>query len=132
MKSILFLLGVALLSSCSTSIGTTKNGPITDEILSKLKASRNYRFDLISGRKMKVHIEKIEAETITGYSFDNDKQGQRQVFSDTYQNLKMNVVAIRKYDPVLTTVAIIVPTGAFLFIVTLNFGPYGFGNITTP
>jgi hypothetical protein len=117
-----------LLSSCATYHSITKTAPITRELLLRLESGKNYAFELKTGQKIKIHIQTISDDRITGFSFRSGDMipTRDQYYSDTFENVEKYVdkISLRKFNPYLTTLAVVVPVtlGFLAMTFPINFG----------
>lgn len=112
-----------LLSSCATYHSLTKTPPITREVLLRLVPGKNYEFELKTGQKLKIHIQTISDDRITGFSFRSGDviPSRDKYYSDTFENVEKYVgkISLRKFNPYLTTLAVVVPVMLGFLVMTL-------------
>lgn len=112
-----------LLSSCATYHTLTKTEPITRELLLRLDPGKNYEFELKTGQKLKIHIQTISDDRITGFSFRSGDviPSRDKYYSDTFENVEKYVgkISLRKFNPYLTTLAVVVPVMLGFLVMTL-------------
>jgi hypothetical protein len=116
MKTIIYLFTLIIgLSSCSTYKNISKDTAITQEtIRATLKPGKKYAIKLISGPVIKMKVTKVDSVNV--YAIEKSKSSNTFTgypFIDSYENLERNTarISIRKVDPLLTAVAIVVPIG---------------------
>ena len=121
-----------LLSSCATYHSLTKTEPITRELLLRLVPGKNYEFELKTGQKIKIHIQTISDDRITGFSFRSGDviPSWDKYYSDTFENVEkyVNKISLRKFNPYLTTLAVVIPVTLGFLAMTLPIN-YGFSSL---
>jgi len=122
MKPLVILVLLAqLLSSCFTYKSLTKKEPVTLDFISKLKPGKKYKFELKTGQTLVVHVVTIDTENITGYIYRRSGgKTTKESYSETFQSIEQNVakISVRKFNPYLTTVSIVVPIGLAILVVS--------------
>jgi len=112
----LMVMLVGILSSCFAPKNLNKeNKPFTDDILSKIKPGKRYKFELKTGPSQSVYVTGVADQTITGFYYQEQGKGEKRTksnFSASFKNIQEDVakIYVRKFNPILTTVAIVVPT----------------------
>lgn len=110
-----------LLSSCYLSKNLNKEKkPFTDEFLSRLEPGKRYEFKLKTGQKQTVYLTGVDNQTISGFYFVENGKGKKTKsdYSASFQSMQENVaeIHVRKFSPVLTIAAIVVPTTLAIII----------------
>ena len=104
---ILVSLLTTLLSSCYSYKNLTRNNPVTQDVLLKLEPGKDYKFDLMTGQRFKVHIDSIEAKTIRGWIYHRDAEGKvnKIRYSSTFSDVENYVaeISVRESDPIKIT-----------------------------
>ena len=109
----ILLLGITHVSlvSCSSYQNITKtNEPTIEDFKTKIVIDRDYAFTLRSGKKLYIHITKIDSVNVYGVARDSkEKNTSTYIFEDSYEGLHKNVskIDLLKFDSILT---IIIPT----------------------
>ena len=104
---ILVSLLTTLLSSCYSYKNLTRNNPVTQDVLLKLEPGKDYKFELMTGQRFKVHIDSIEVETIRGWIYHRDAEGKvnKIKYSSTFSDVENYVaeISVRQSDPIKIT-----------------------------
>jgi hypothetical protein len=116
-KSIVFLLIITVLSSCTSYRNLNKKEPVTSDFLSSLQPNKRYKFELKSGDVMYLRIQSISDGRISGYTFKSGDAfpSKTNQFSDSIENIERNVskVSRRKFNPGLTVLAVGIPAAVW-------------------
>ena len=104
-----------LLSSCYSSKNLNKEKkPFTDEFLSRLEPGKRYEFKLKTGQKQTVYLNSVDNQTISGFYYTQIGKGKKTKsdYSASFTSIQENVAEIhlRKFSPILTIAACVVPT----------------------
>lgn len=110
-----------LLSSCYSYKSMTRKEPVTRDFLLKLQPGKDYRFELKTGLRFKVHIDTIESETIRGYMYQKDAEGKTNkiAFSSTIEDVEKYVakISVRESDPIkITTLIALLALSMFIIL----------------
>ena len=104
---ILVSLLATLLSSCYSYKNLTRNNPVTPDVLLKLEPGKEYKFELMTGQRFKVHIDSIQVETIRGWIYQTDAEGKvnKIRYSSTFSDVENYVaeISVRESDPIKIT-----------------------------
>ena len=122
MTLVMMVMLTELLSSCYSSKNLNKEKkPFTDEMLSKLEPGKRYEFKLKTGQKQTVYVTGVDNQTISGAYYVGNGKGKKTKsdYSASFKSIQENVAEIhlRKFSPVLTIAAIVVPTTIAVFII---------------
>lgn len=108
---VVFIILALIGASCSSYHNVNKKAAIDPSLLSQLKVNKKYKFELASGRTIRLRIDSIKGERIYGRTFRSGDvfiSKHNPVFSDSFENIENNVVKIyrRKFNPFLTILAV--------------------------
>ena len=117
---ILVSLLTTLLSSCYSYKNLTRNNPVTQDVLLKLEPGKDYKFELMTGQRFKVHIDSSEVETIRGWIYQRDADGKvnKLRYSSTFSDVENYVakISVRESDPIKIT-SLIALSALSMFII---------------
>ena len=113
-----------LLSSCYSSKNLNKEKkPFTDEFLSQLEPGKRYEFKLKTGQKQTVYLSSVDNQAISGFYFAQNGKGKKikSDYSTSFRSIQENVteIHVRKFSPILTIAACVVPT-TLAVIIAIN------------
>lgn len=102
---------MGVLSSCFAPKNLNKeNKPFTDDILSKIKPGKRYKFELKTGPSQTVTLPVLTIKLLPGFTTRNKgkgRKGLKVIFQPVLKNIQEGVakIYVRKFNPILTTVA---------------------------
>lgn len=111
MKTLIIAVSFALfLFSCSTFQPiTSKNGPITNDVQSKISPGNTYMFSLRSGKDLIVRVEYVDSVNVYGTVLDKTKYA----YHDTFQSVIVHStkISVKKFSSGATLAAVVIPIG---------------------
>jgi hypothetical protein len=125
---VMMIMLTVLLSSRYLSKNLNKEKkPLTEEFLSKLEPGKKYEFGLKTGQKQNVYLSSVDNQTISGFYFVKNAKGKKtkSEYSASYKSIQENVteIYVRKFSPLLTIAACVVPTTLAIIIGVNAFQP---------
>lgn len=97
-----------------------RNEPITRNSLSSLKTGKRYQFEFKTGQTMMIYLTSVDEQGLTGYPFQRGDVilSRKNHYTDSFDNLEKNlrVISRKKFDPLLTTLAIGIPVAIGIYV----------------
>ena len=125
---VIFSLVVLLLSSCNSYQSLTRKRPITRDFLSRLQPEKKYKFELKTGYKVKIYIQAVNLDNVTGftYQYDYNNKLTKIDYQETFETIEQNVSAISvlKPNPYLIAGAVVIPVGLFCWAIVDSFNSW--------
>jgi hypothetical protein len=122
MKTMILLFALSLCClGCSTYKNISRRTELSEAtIRAKLIPGKKYSIILNSGMELKVRVTHVDSLKVYGTQVFMAQQRTEIPFSESYSNLHQNAsrIAVKKFNPLLTAVAVIVPIAAIAGTVT--------------